>query len=93
MACLGPDGTAKPERTSIKFKRMEPFMEERSEGDRFGFKLMGYKHKSEFYVENDTEMDGWLDVLNPLVVLVEIQEDFNIFEKLGEGAYSSVFRG
>lgn len=72
---------------------MEPFVDESRDVVRYGFKLMGYRQVAEFYLYNDHELDQWLDVLTPLVIWVSLEEDYYIFEKIGEGFQAYVYRG
>ena len=84
-------GDAKPKWLSIKWKRLIPFFEELNENTAFGFKMWGASCLYEFYVENETMMEKWLDILTPLMITEDIQEDYIIGEKLGEGYFASVY--
>ena len=37
-------------------------------------------------------MDAWCDVLSSLMIMVDLQEDYDVLEQIGEGYFSKVFR-
>ena len=72
----------------VKFKNND------AEGLRFyGFILMAKGEMHEFYFKNDEkERDSWVDVLKPSVVLIDLKDDFDIFELLGRGNFAKVHK-
>jgi len=57
----------------------------------FGFILMAKGLMFEFYVKNDRNLrDSWVDAFKHSVVLLDLKEDFDIFELLGRGNFAKV---
>ena len=57
----------------------------------YGFILMSKGNIYEFYIkDNKVERDEWVDALKKSVVLLDLKEDFEIFELLGRGNFAKV---
>lgn len=81
----------KTTKTSIKWKRLEPFQEDYQGNERFGFKMYGCQKSDEFYVENSDELETWLDILGPLMINGRLQDDYDTGDILGEGFSAKVY--
>ena len=57
----------------------------------YGFVVMAKGAWFEFYLsDGEQERDAWVDSLKPSVVLLDLKEDFDIFELLGRGNFAKV---
>lgn len=77
--------------SKICWKKVEPFTEESGLDARFGFRL-GYKKKfQDFYTDNTSELDDWLDHLSKVAIMSDIEEDYAIIKEIGKGNYAQVY--
>ena len=54
--------------------------------------MFGITGVTDYYVDGQEEMDIWCEILSSLTIMVDLLEDYEVMEKIGEGYFSKVFR-
>ena len=75
----------------IQWKLLEPFQETNHLKTRYGFRLGNQNNYQEFYTEDEQTLNNWLDALSRVCILTEIEEEFKLIEKIGEGSFAEVY--
>jgi hypothetical protein len=93
LVCVGDSPGTTTLATSIRWKRLAPFVEERKSGAKyFGFKIVS-NHKSEdFYVANEDSLEEWLNLVSKRVICTDIEEDYEELDYLGDGGFATVHK-
>eukprot|EP00361_Fabrea_salina_P004493 CAMPEP_0202434276 /NCGR_PEP_ID=MMETSP1345-20130828/14831_1 /ASSEMBLY_ACC=CAM_ASM_000843 /TAXON_ID=342563 /ORGANISM="Fabrea Fabrea salina" /LENGTH=362 /DNA_ID=CAMNT_0049046899 /DNA_START=161 /DNA_END=1249 /DNA_ORIENTATION=+ len=76
---------------AIQWKLLEPFQETNHLKTRYGFRLGNQNNYQEFYTEDEQTLNNWLDTLSRVCILTEIEEEFKLLEKIGEGSFAKVY--
>lgn len=74
------------------WKSFEPFSENDSGEELFGFGLSAGEINQDFYTNNEDELDVWVSNFRKISILSGVHDDFTFGSKLGEGNYSKVHR-
>ncbi|CAG9314529.1 unnamed protein product [Blepharisma stoltei] len=85
-------GHLKPNKQAvIKFRVIEPFIEEREDTVKYGFQIILHKHSKIFYTSSMKELDKWMDYLAMVGIMTKIEDDYQIMKLLGKGSYANVY--
>lgn len=77
--------------SKIQWKKVEPFTEECSSDQRFGFRLGHKAIYQDFYTSSSSELDHWLDNLSKVAIMPDLEEDYAIIKEIGKGNYAQVY--
>ncbi|CAG9332074.1 unnamed protein product [Blepharisma stoltei] len=77
--------------TKLRWKIIEPFLEERKEDNKFGFRICFGNQSQYFYAKSSDDLDKWIDKLSRLAVMTDIENDYKFLKQLGSGAFSIVY--
>ena len=84
-------GTLVPTQMSvIKWKPFNPFIENLCEVKRFGFTIGNETTFQDFFVDNSTLLDTWIEKLSQVVIMSEIENDYVKIKPLGQGSFAEV---
>jgi serine/threonine protein kinase len=75
----------------LRWKIAEPFFEETEDESIYGFCLKSQDFMVEFYAEDTSALDGWLNHLSNICILNGFEDDFNILDVVGRGSTATVF--
>ena len=73
----------------LSWKVFEPFAETSPRGLNFGFRL-GSAANEDFYVDSQEDLDQWIEELQSICLLVDLNRDFRLLRPLGRGTYAEV---
>jgi hypothetical protein len=76
---------------NIAWKRVEPFTEENEREQRFGFSICRGESSQDFYTSNAEELEAWLLAFYTVSIMTDLDDDYRIVKKIGEGMYSNVY--
>jgi hypothetical protein len=58
--------------------------------ENFGFRLIGHDKVEDFVTADEEALDPWLNHLEKLALLTEVEEDFHFVRQIGDGSFASV---
>ena len=88
------DSSKKPESMSIlTWKRIEPFIEDNGNEERFGFRIFSGEVFQDFYTADSSSLEKWLGKLSKVCILQDIEMDFKVEREIGAGNYGEVHLG
>jgi serine/threonine protein kinase len=73
---------------SLKWKQLDPFEEDIY----VGFTLQSEGKSIDFFVSSNTVLDEWLCVLERLMILTDVKDDYQFGTELGSGSSGSVYK-
>ena len=76
-------------RTFVK----ESYSREIDDEDYYCFQLIFENKEKEFFVEDEDEYLSWINILKKILYCENINDNYTVKEKLGEGRYASVYKG
>jgi len=77
----------------IRWATVLPFSQHMENTVFFGFALKYREEKRDFYVSTEEELESWMQALERICVLQDIEEDFSIGELVGTGEFAAVHSG
>lgn len=76
----------------VAWKRIEPFTEEIDREQSYGFSISRGDLSNDFYTSNAEDLESWLLAFYSVSIMTDLDDDYRIIKKLGEGMYSNVFQ-
>ncbi|OMJ71627.1 hypothetical protein SteCoe_30092 [Stentor coeruleus] len=73
--------------TNLQLKTFEPFIEENTNGNQYGF----YIQTQAFYTRNEKILDIWINALKKICILTNIDDDYVLIKIIGKGSTSIVY--
>ncbi|CAG9329516.1 unnamed protein product [Blepharisma stoltei] len=74
----------------LKWKRVIPFTDNK-ELLKFGFKIGHSDNYKTFYVDNEEDLNRWIDKLSLVGIMDNIEKDYLIVNEIGRGSFATVF--
>lgn len=69
---------------------MWPFEEQTGGNTRFGFSLIYGRNREDFYAQSQEDLNNWLEALEQVCILRNVEFDFTIIRQIGLGGQSKV---
>jgi len=80
-------------KADLRWVTLKPFEERTGSTVRFGFSLVSFFKKEDFYVRSPEDLNSWLDQLEQICILRDITYDYTLSNKIGSGGQSEVYLG
>jgi serine/threonine protein kinase len=78
---------------SLRWKQLDPFEIDNDEGDNFfGFSVNSEDESIDFFVRSPSVLDRWLRVLERVMILTDVKDEFKFGAVLGRGSYGCVYK-
>lgn len=77
----------------LKWKVIEPFIEEATSSVRYGFRLVNGSRHRDFFTQSSDDLDAWLDSLSLVGIMIDLDNDFSKERILGQGSFAKVYLG
>ncbi|CAG9322509.1 unnamed protein product [Blepharisma stoltei] len=77
--------------SSLKWKIIEPFIEEDKAGIKYGFRLSQGIYCQYFYTKTSEELDEWLAYLSRIGIMTDIKHDYDLKSLIGSGSFANVY--
>lgn len=77
---------------NIAWKRVDAFTEENGREQRFGFSICRGDLSIDFYTTSSEDLEQWLVAFYSVCIMTDLDDDYRILKKIGEGMYSNVFQ-
>ena len=87
--------TNQPKRMAvIIWKKLDFFNEVNDSSERFGF-ILGQQSRihQKFYTKTRDDLNIWIEKLSGLVILNNLDHDYNVIKEIGSGNYARVYLG
>mmetsp|Transcript_33013 Transcript_33013/g.32719 ORF Transcript_33013/g.32719 Transcript_33013/m.32719 type:complete len:366 (+) Transcript_33013:60-1157(+) len=78
-------------KTSLDWKIIEPFTEDNGEVTRYGFSVGHRGCSQDFYVENEENLDIWINHLSKKGIMTDFENDFAVVKEIGNGSFGTVY--
>ncbi|CAG9310529.1 unnamed protein product [Blepharisma stoltei] len=77
--------------SSLKWKVIEPFIEEGSKSKKYGFRVTQGALCRHFYTNFPDDLDNWLTCLSKIGIMTDIKNDYDFKKVLGAGTFAQVY--
>jgi len=77
--------------SSLKWKIIEPFVEEGNSEQKYGFRVSHGDICRHFYTKSSEELDQWLIHLSKIGIMTDIKNDYTFKKVLGTGSFAHVY--
>jgi serine/threonine protein kinase len=80
---------------SLRWKHLSPFQTiEKDEEDsaEVGFTISEEGQTVDFFVSSTQDLEKWLEILEKVMILTDVEEDYEFGAELGSGSWGSVFK-
>ena len=74
----------------LSWKLFEAFTETSARGTCFGFRLGSIDQHEDFYAESQEALDLWIECLQPICLLVDLNRDYRLMRPIGRGTFAEV---
>lgn len=89
QVCKAED-TAPHKYVDLSWKLFEAFTETSARGTCFGFRLGNTDLHEDFYAESQEALDLWIECLQSVCLLVNLNRDFHLMQLIGRGTFAEV---